>query len=215
MSTGQPWNLREQQQPFLNLVAEEVQALFWEAGGGAVCVYVSLSVTDRERHTHRQRERRTETDQTDRLWLIKELRMSFKFPFLFTVQHQVRYLLEWTDEDLDEEEDAVSAADLEFCHPLCQCPKCAPAQKVWFASIARGGGSKADSSFSPWESCFSASYFPSGRWWVFPDTWWGLGSSGWREATLVQDPACAARLLSGRTVSEVGQPHMLSVLAAL
>lgn len=127
--------------------------------------------------------------------------MSFKFPFLFTVQHQVRYLLEWTDEDLDEEEDAVSAADLEFCHPLCQCPKCAPAQKVWFASIARGGGSKADSSFSPWESCFSASYFPSGRWWVFPDTWWGLGSSGWREATLVKDLACAARLLSdGRLV---------------
>uniref|UniRef100_A0A8D1NUG0 Ankyrin repeat domain 27 n=1 Tax=Sus scrofa TaxID=9823 RepID=A0A8D1NUG0_PIG len=43
----------------------------------------------------------------------------------------VRYLLEWTEEDLDEAEDAaVGAAELEFCHPLCQCPKCAPAQKV-------------------------------------------------------------------------------------
>ncbi|XP_007539524.1 ankyrin repeat domain-containing protein 27 isoform X2 [Erinaceus europaeus] len=39
----------------------------------------------------------------------------------------VRYLLEWTEEDLDESEDAVST--VEFCHPLCQCPKCAPAQK--------------------------------------------------------------------------------------
>nr|XP_037847430.1 ankyrin repeat domain-containing protein 27 isoform X4 [Chlorocebus sabaeus] len=41
----------------------------------------------------------------------------------------VRYLLEWTEEDLEDVEDTVSAADLEFCHPLCQCPKCAPAQK--------------------------------------------------------------------------------------
>ncbi|XP_077838160.1 ankyrin repeat domain-containing protein 27 isoform X14 [Macaca mulatta] len=43
---------------------------------------------------------------------------------------EVRYLLEWTEEDLEDAEDTVSAADLEFCHPLCQCPKCAPAQKV-------------------------------------------------------------------------------------
>ncbi|KAM5295562.1 ankyrin repeat domain-containing protein 27 isoform 4-T5 [Glossophaga mutica] len=42
----------------------------------------------------------------------------------------VRYLLEWTEEDLDDVDDTVSAADLEFCHPLCQCPKCAPAQKL-------------------------------------------------------------------------------------
>ncbi|XP_009433500.1 ankyrin repeat domain-containing protein 27 isoform X8 [Pan troglodytes] len=41
----------------------------------------------------------------------------------------VRYLLEWTEEDLEDAEDTVSAADPEFCHPLCQCPKCAPAQK--------------------------------------------------------------------------------------
>lgn len=57
--------------------------------------------------------------------------MSFKFLFLLPAPHQVRYLLEWTEEDLDELEDAVSVADVEFCHPLCQCPKCAPAQKVW------------------------------------------------------------------------------------
>ncbi|KAK2492495.1 hypothetical protein MC885_007928 [Smutsia gigantea] len=50
----------------------------------------------------------------------------------------VRYLLEWTEEDLDEVEDAVSAVDLEFCHPLCQCPKCAPAQKK-LAKIPAGG----------------------------------------------------------------------------
>ncbi|XP_054394226.2 ankyrin repeat domain-containing protein 27 isoform X1 [Pongo abelii] len=42
---------------------------------------------------------------------------------------EVRYLLEWTEEDLEDAEDTVSAADPEFCHPLCQCPKCAPAQK--------------------------------------------------------------------------------------
>uniref|UniRef100_A0A8I5T6M0 Ankyrin repeat domain-containing protein 27 n=1 Tax=Pongo abelii TaxID=9601 RepID=A0A8I5T6M0_PONAB len=41
----------------------------------------------------------------------------------------VRYLLEWTEEDLEDAEDTVSAVDPEFCHPLCQCPKCAPAQK--------------------------------------------------------------------------------------
>ncbi|XP_008967511.3 ankyrin repeat domain-containing protein 27 isoform X2 [Pan paniscus] len=41
----------------------------------------------------------------------------------------VRYLLEWTEEDLEDAEDTASAADPEFCHPLCQCPKCAPAQK--------------------------------------------------------------------------------------
>ncbi|XP_010987401.2 ankyrin repeat domain-containing protein 27 isoform X1 [Camelus dromedarius] len=41
----------------------------------------------------------------------------------------VRYLFEWTEEDLDEVEEAAGAVDVEFCHPLCQCPKCAPAQK--------------------------------------------------------------------------------------
>ncbi|XP_062966296.1 ankyrin repeat domain-containing protein 27 isoform X2 [Cynocephalus volans] len=52
----------------------------------------------------------------------------------------VRYLLEWTEEDLDEGEGAVSAADLEFCHPLCQCPKCAPAQKKLAKIPASGLG---------------------------------------------------------------------------
>lgn len=63
--------------------------------------------------------------------LMKEPRVGFKSLFLPTARRQVRYLLEWTEEDLDEAEDAaVGAAELEFCHPLCQCPKCAPAQKV-------------------------------------------------------------------------------------
>ncbi|XP_048403074.1 ankyrin repeat domain-containing protein 27 isoform X1 [Stegostoma tigrinum] len=39
----------------------------------------------------------------------------------------VRYLLEWMDEDPEEEEGLVLKS--EFCHPLCQCPKCEPAQK--------------------------------------------------------------------------------------
>ncbi|XP_053522549.1 ankyrin repeat domain-containing protein 27 isoform X2 [Artibeus jamaicensis] len=52
----------------------------------------------------------------------------------------VRYLLEWTEEDLDDVDDAVSVADLEFCHPLCQCPKCAPAQKKLAKIPANGLG---------------------------------------------------------------------------
>ncbi|XP_057390626.1 ankyrin repeat domain-containing protein 27 isoform X4 [Balaenoptera acutorostrata] len=52
----------------------------------------------------------------------------------------VRYLLEWTEEDLDEAEDAFRAVDLEFCHPLCQCPKCAPAQKKLAKIPASGLG---------------------------------------------------------------------------
>ncbi|KAM4614481.1 ankyrin repeat domain-containing protein 27 [Discoglossus pictus] len=40
----------------------------------------------------------------------------------------VRYLLEWIDEDLEDEGDD-SPLDKEFCHPLCQCHKCGPAQK--------------------------------------------------------------------------------------
>ena len=41
---------------------------------------------------------------------------------------QVRYLLEWMDEDEDDEEDF--RPDALLCHPLCQCPNCAPTQKV-------------------------------------------------------------------------------------
>ncbi|XP_068938894.1 ankyrin repeat domain-containing protein 27 [Petaurus breviceps papuanus] len=51
----------------------------------------------------------------------------------------VRYLLEWMDEDLEDGEDTARTANLEFCHPLCQCPKCAPRQKIlnldWTVSV--------------------------------------------------------------------------------
>lgn len=53
-----------------------------------------------------------------------------EFQFLLSAYHQVRYLLEWTEDDLDDVDEAISTVDLEFCHPLCQCPKCAPVQKV-------------------------------------------------------------------------------------
>ncbi|XP_053126363.1 ankyrin repeat domain-containing protein 27 isoform X2 [Hemicordylus capensis] len=41
----------------------------------------------------------------------------------------VRYLLEWVEDDLEEAEEASSMEKLEFCHPLCQCPRCGPVQK--------------------------------------------------------------------------------------
>ncbi|KAM6057794.1 ankyrin repeat domain-containing protein 27 isoform 2-T2 [Chlamydotis macqueenii] len=50
----------------------------------------------------------------------------------------VRYLLEWVEEDLEDEDDAVSTSKPEFCHPLCQCSKCGPAQKK-FARISANG----------------------------------------------------------------------------
>uniref|UniRef100_A0A8C5PX78 Ankyrin repeat domain 27 n=1 Tax=Leptobrachium leishanense TaxID=445787 RepID=A0A8C5PX78_9ANUR len=42
---------------------------------------------------------------------------------------EVRYLLEWVDDDLEDEADDVPVGLKEFCHPLCQCHKCGPAQK--------------------------------------------------------------------------------------
>ncbi|XP_032403009.1 ankyrin repeat domain-containing protein 27 isoform X5 [Xiphophorus hellerii] len=39
----------------------------------------------------------------------------------------MRYLLEWTDEEEDEGE---LQSESHLCHPLCQCPNCAPAQKL-------------------------------------------------------------------------------------
>ncbi|XP_013889205.1 ankyrin repeat domain-containing protein 27 [Austrofundulus limnaeus] len=39
----------------------------------------------------------------------------------------VRYLLEWTDDEEDEEE---IQSEAPVCHPLCQCPNCAPTQKL-------------------------------------------------------------------------------------
>ncbi|KAK7811869.1 hypothetical protein U0070_024132 [Myodes glareolus] len=52
----------------------------------------------------------------------------------------VRYLLEWTEDDLDDVDEAISTVDLEFCHPLCQCPKCAPVQKKLARIPASGLG---------------------------------------------------------------------------
>ncbi|MEQ2159765.1 hypothetical protein GOODEAATRI_026611, partial [Goodea atripinnis] len=44
------------------------------------------------------------------------------------VQHrEMRYLLEWTEEEEDEGE---LGSESHLCHPLCQCPNCAPTQKV-------------------------------------------------------------------------------------
>ncbi|KAM9375993.1 ankyrin repeat domain-containing protein 27 [Pholidichthys leucotaenia] len=40
----------------------------------------------------------------------------------------VRYLLEWMDEEEEDEGEPRSEAPL--CHPLCQCPNCAPTQKL-------------------------------------------------------------------------------------
>uniref|UniRef100_A0A7N6ARI0 VPS9 domain-containing protein n=1 Tax=Anabas testudineus TaxID=64144 RepID=A0A7N6ARI0_ANATE len=40
----------------------------------------------------------------------------------------VRYLLDWMDEE--EEDEGEVQSDALLCHPLCQCPNCAPTQKV-------------------------------------------------------------------------------------
>ncbi|XP_055582584.1 ankyrin repeat domain-containing protein 27 isoform X1 [Falco cherrug] len=50
----------------------------------------------------------------------------------------VRYLLEWMEDDLEDEDDTASTSKPEFCHPLCQCSKCGPAQKK-FARISANG----------------------------------------------------------------------------
>ncbi|XP_065497027.1 ankyrin repeat domain-containing protein 27 isoform X1 [Caloenas nicobarica] len=52
----------------------------------------------------------------------------------------VRYLLEWMEEDLEDEDDTVSMSKPEFCHPLCQCSKCGPAQKKFGRISANGLG---------------------------------------------------------------------------
>uniref|UniRef100_A0A4W3K008 Ankyrin repeat domain 27 n=1 Tax=Callorhinchus milii TaxID=7868 RepID=A0A4W3K008_CALMI len=70
-------------------------------------------------------------------------KMSFKIPCSFKREERdvekllravadgdlemVRYLLEWMDDEPEEEDEPVLKS--EFCHPLCQCPKCEPAQK--------------------------------------------------------------------------------------
>ncbi|MGH0147398.1 UNVERIFIED_CONTAM: hypothetical protein FKN15_059806 [Acipenser sinensis] len=57
----------------------------------------------------------------------------------------VRYLLEWLDhypeevaEVVEEAEEAGPGLKSEFCHPLCQCPECEPAQKK-LASVRVSG----------------------------------------------------------------------------
>lgn len=50
----------------------------------------------------------------------------------------VRYLFEWMDEDPDEEDGLVLKP--EFCHPLCWCPKCEPAQKKLSSVTVNGLG---------------------------------------------------------------------------
>uniref|UniRef100_A0A8C0VCD9 Ankyrin repeat domain 27 n=1 Tax=Cyanistes caeruleus TaxID=156563 RepID=A0A8C0VCD9_CYACU len=52
----------------------------------------------------------------------------------------VRYLLEWMEEDLEDEDDTASISKPEFCHPLCQCSKCGPAQKKFSRICANGLG---------------------------------------------------------------------------
>uniref|UniRef100_A0A8C9U2C0 Ankyrin repeat domain 27 n=1 Tax=Scleropages formosus TaxID=113540 RepID=A0A8C9U2C0_SCLFO len=54
---------------------------------------------------------------------------------------EVRYLLEWMDEESGDEEPPQPQSDL--CHPLCQCPHCHPTQKV---SSLPGGGLDVNSS---------------------------------------------------------------------
>ncbi|XP_073515847.1 ankyrin repeat domain-containing protein 27 isoform X3 [Phyllobates terribilis] len=41
----------------------------------------------------------------------------------------VRYLLEWVDDDYDDEPEDCLVGNKEFCHPLCQCCTCGPVQK--------------------------------------------------------------------------------------
>ncbi|XP_075694547.1 ankyrin repeat domain-containing protein 27 isoform X2 [Rhinoderma darwinii] len=41
----------------------------------------------------------------------------------------VRYLLEWVDDDYDDELEDCLVGVKEFCHPLCQCRTCGPVQK--------------------------------------------------------------------------------------
>ncbi|XP_029951992.1 ankyrin repeat domain-containing protein 27-like [Salarias fasciatus] len=54
----------------------------------------------------------------------------------------VRYLLEWMDEEEEEDEGSVRA-EASLCHPLCQCAHCAPAQKL---SVLQAGALGVNSS---------------------------------------------------------------------
>ncbi|XP_041966850.1 ankyrin repeat domain-containing protein 27 isoform X3 [Alosa sapidissima] len=63
----------------------------------------------------------------------------------------VRYLLEWLDEEPEEDELAVAPVQTELCHPLCQCPQCEPTQKklVSLQSSGVGVNSSSADGFTP------------------------------------------------------------------
>ncbi|XP_023646129.1 ankyrin repeat domain-containing protein 27 isoform X2 [Paramormyrops kingsleyae] len=52
----------------------------------------------------------------------------------------VRYLLEWLDEDPEDEEAGPPPPQTELCHPLCQCTQCEPSQKKLSSLQASGLG---------------------------------------------------------------------------
>ncbi|KAM9854537.1 ankyrin repeat domain-containing protein 27 [Aulostomus maculatus] len=54
----------------------------------------------------------------------------------------VRYLLEWTDEE-EEDDEGGPRPEVLLCHPLCQCPNCAPTQKL---SVLQAGALGVNSS---------------------------------------------------------------------
>uniref|UniRef100_A0AAY4D3U4 VPS9 domain-containing protein n=1 Tax=Denticeps clupeoides TaxID=299321 RepID=A0AAY4D3U4_9TELE len=60
----------------------------------------------------------------------------------------VRYLLEWVDEEPEEEGEDLVPTNAALCHPLCQCPKCEPTQKVLQAGGLCVNSSSADG-FTP------------------------------------------------------------------
>ncbi|KAM6973384.1 ankyrin repeat domain-containing protein 27 [Aplochiton taeniatus] len=63
----------------------------------------------------------------------------------------VRYLLEWLDEEPEDEEDVELPSYVELCHPLCQCPRCGPSQKKLASLQASGLGVNSSSAdgFTP------------------------------------------------------------------
>ncbi|XP_072527950.1 ankyrin repeat domain-containing protein 27 isoform X2 [Salminus brasiliensis] len=63
----------------------------------------------------------------------------------------VRYLLEWLDEEPEEDEKAEMLDKTELCHPLCQCPNCEPTQKKLSALQPDGLGVNSSSAdgFTP------------------------------------------------------------------
>lgn len=44
----------------------------------------------------------------------------------------------WNEPEYDSSDSCDDGGDVELCHPLCQCRKCAPTQRV-YASLVCGG----------------------------------------------------------------------------